>query len=337
MFTFKQLEAVYWIADLGGFAAAARKLNTTQSAVSKRIQELESSLGEVLFDREKRQARLSEKGEQVLVLARRLLEHRDAAVEQLSKPEVVARRVRIGVTELTAITWLPRLVRLIRQTYPRVVIEPDVDSSLSLRDKLLADEMDLIIAPDVVADARFASHRVGTARLAWMCKPGLLPTSRAVSLQELASTTILTQGDRSGTTAMFKPWLQSPEFLQANTISSNNTLVLIGLTVAGIGVSYLPLACLKPLIERRALAVVKTSPSLPEINYVALFRSGRKSTLISSLVSLAQQVCDFSSLFQTDALDAKASEDLGRALFSKIGTSSARTARAPARPKMKKT
>ena len=41
MFTYKQLEALYWIAELGGFAAAARKLNTTQSAISKRVQELE--------------------------------------------------------------------------------------------------------------------------------------------------------------------------------------------------------------------------------------------------------------------------------------------------------
>jgi len=41
MLTFKQLEAVYWVVKLGGFAAAAAKLHTTQSAVSKRVQELE--------------------------------------------------------------------------------------------------------------------------------------------------------------------------------------------------------------------------------------------------------------------------------------------------------
>ncbi|WP_436315798.1 helix-turn-helix domain-containing protein [Variovorax sp. LjRoot84] len=40
----------------------ARKLNTTQSAISKRVQELESSLGAPLFDRAQRNAKLSEKG-----------------------------------------------------------------------------------------------------------------------------------------------------------------------------------------------------------------------------------------------------------------------------------
>lgn len=31
--TFKQLEAVYWVVQLGGFAQAANKMHTTQSAV----------------------------------------------------------------------------------------------------------------------------------------------------------------------------------------------------------------------------------------------------------------------------------------------------------------
>ncbi|SDC24283.1 LysR substrate binding domain-containing protein [Variovorax sp. CF079] len=95
-------------------------------------------------------------------------------------------------------------------------------------------------------------------------------------------------------------------------------LALIGFTVAGIGVSYLPRACLKPLIDRRALAVLKTSPALPLVNYVALYRSGGQSSLMSSIAELAQEVCDFSNLFQTSAFDAK-SNDLGSALFGGLG------------------
>ena len=37
MVTFKQLEALYWIGTLGSFEAAAQHLETTQSAISKRI------------------------------------------------------------------------------------------------------------------------------------------------------------------------------------------------------------------------------------------------------------------------------------------------------------
>jgi DNA-binding transcriptional LysR family regulator len=156
--TFKQLEALYWIGQLGGFAQAANQLHTSQSAVSKRVHELELLFDTELFDRSQRTARLTEKGEEMFVLAKKLLEQRDAAVEQFGKPGVVERRIRIGVTELTAMTWLPRLVGLIQQHYPKVILEPDVDDSLQLRDKLLVDELDVVIVPDTFADSRMRAR-----------------------------------------------------------------------------------------------------------------------------------------------------------------------------------
>ncbi len=304
MFSFKQLEALYWIATLGGFAAAARKLNTTQSAVSKRIKELESSFDTALFDRDLRQARLTEKGEELLMVAKRLLEQRDAAVEQFSKPEVVERRLRIGVTELTAMTWLPRLVKQVREHYPKVVIEPDVDLSVSLRDKLLADEIDAIIVPDAFAESRFSVLPMGKVKSVWMAKPGLLPRlssgSRVLRMHELAQYTILTQGDKSGTGIIYDRWFKSQVVSPSNSISCSSLVALIGLTVSGMGVSYLPHLCLRSLVERGALEVVETTPALPEIPYVALYRGERKSNFISSILMLAQECCEFSDLFQIE-------------------------------------
>ena len=93
MMTFKQLEAIYWVARLGGFSQAAQKLYTTQSALSKRIQDLEALFDTPLFDRTLRTARLTEKGEEMYALSKRLLAEREAAVEQFMRPEVIERRV----------------------------------------------------------------------------------------------------------------------------------------------------------------------------------------------------------------------------------------------------
>src|SRR5450830_693722 len=193
MMTFKQLEALYWIVQLGGFAPAAQKLHTSQSAVSKRVHELEQAFDTPLFDRSQRTARLTEKGEEMFLLARKLLRERDLAVEQFAKPEVIERRLRIGVTELTAMTWLPRLVALVQEHYPKVKLEPDVDGSLPLRDKLLADELDLILVPDAFADTRLRSKVVGQVESAWMAKPGLVP-SGTTRLHELAQVPLLSLG-----------------------------------------------------------------------------------------------------------------------------------------------
>jgi DNA-binding transcriptional LysR family regulator len=301
--TFKQLEALYWVVQLGGFSPAAQKLHTTQSAVSKRVQELEALFDIPLFDRSLRAARLTEKGEEMFMVAKRLLEQRDAAVEQFQRPEVVERRVRIGVTELTAMTWLPRFVNVIQHCYPRVVIEPDVDMSTSLRDKLLADEVELIIVPDAFDDSRFTSKRVGTVENAWMCKPGMVSANRPLRIHELAAYRLLTQGDRSGTGLLYERWFKSIGVRPSNTMTSNSLVALLGLAVSGFGIGYMPRKCLSPMMEAGLLEVVKVTPELPETPYAALYKSERRSTLLASLVMLAQDSCDFGSTFRTDAVE----------------------------------
>jgi DNA-binding transcriptional LysR family regulator len=298
MLTFKQLEAVYWVAHLGGFSQAAHRLHTTQSAISKRIQELESIFSTELFDRTQRNARLTEKGEEMLMLAKRLLSMRDEGVEQFSSPDVVQRRVRIGVTELTAMTWLPRLVDLIQSHYPKVVIEPVVDLATELRLKLLADELELIITPDVFSDSRLATKRVGKVENAWMSKPGIVSNRKQLRLHELASHRLLIQGTASGTGLLYDRWFKSLGLQFDNTLRSTSLLALIGMTVSGLGVSYLPKHCLEPMIESGALSIVNVTPGLPETEYVASYKAEQRSTLLSSIVMLAQESCDFRHMFQ---------------------------------------
>jgi DNA-binding transcriptional LysR family regulator len=88
------------------------------------------------------------------------------------------RRLRLGVTELTAMTWMPRLVDLIQQCYPKVVIEPDVDDSTKLSEKLMTEDVGLIIPPEAVTDTRFVAKVIGRVESTWMCKPGLIDASR---------------------------------------------------------------------------------------------------------------------------------------------------------------
>lgn len=297
--TFKQLEAFFWVVQAGGFAQAATRLHTTQSAVSKRIQELESLFDTALFDRSMRSARLTEKGEEMFMQAKRLLDQRDATVELLQRPEVLERHVRIGVTELTAMTWLPRLVGAIEANFPRVIIEPRVDASVMLRDKLLDDEVDLMIVPEMFNDQRFVSKRVGVVEHALMCKPGLVGRRRRLRTDDLTAHRLLTQDDRSGTGQLYNRWLRSIGVKTANTVFSNSLVALIGLTVSGMGISYLPRKCLAPMVDSGALEVLNVSPALPSAPYAAVCRVDRQSGLVASIARLAQEHCDFGRIFQT--------------------------------------
>jgi len=296
MITFKQLEALYWIAELGSFETAANKLYMSQSAISKRIQELEDSFGVQLFDRSKRQARLTEKGSELLEYAKELLEKRDLLVERVSSSEVLVKRFRLGVTELTALTWLPALVERIRQTYPRVHIEPSVELSSDLFRKLGDDQLDLIIVPDVYDDARFVVTPLKTVENVWMCAPHLAPARSPIDLEELGSYTVLTQGSSSGTGLVYERWLSSHNVQMPRTLTSHNLLVQVGLTLSGLGISYLPKQCLSHLVDAGMLSIISTKPGLPLIRYAAMYRLDRQMGLNGYVAQMAYKSCNFSNL-----------------------------------------
>jgi DNA-binding transcriptional LysR family regulator len=86
------------------------------------------------------------------------------------------------------------------------------------------------------------------------------------------------------------------------SLVSSNMLALISMAVSGLGVTYLPWRCLQPMIDSGMLAMIKVTPALPVTRYVALYRRDQPSTLVASVTVLAQESCDFTRMFQTDAV-----------------------------------
>ena len=82
-----------------------------------------------------------------------------------------------------------------------------------------------------------------------MARPGLVKQRHTFTLEELAEHPILTQGGRSGSGLFFNKWLKSEGVVFPKVLSSDSLTALVGLTVAGLGVSYLPRRCFQPLID----------------------------------------------------------------------------------------
>lgn len=70
----RQLRMLCAIAEEGSFTAAAERVHTVQSNVTKRMHELESELGHVLFVRHRDGATLTAAGLRFLGYARRILQ-----------------------------------------------------------------------------------------------------------------------------------------------------------------------------------------------------------------------------------------------------------------------
>lgn len=85
------------VAELGSFSAAAEKLYTTQSAVSKQVLALERELEVSLFERTHRRAVLTKEGEIVLRYAQQILgDHRDMLAELRKVQEQEGGKVSIA-------------------------------------------------------------------------------------------------------------------------------------------------------------------------------------------------------------------------------------------------
>lgn len=294
--TLKQVEALYWIAELGSFEAAAMRLNTTQSAISKRIQELESRFDLEIFDRSRRTACPTPKGEEILQSARQLLDMRDGLLVQLGAQEAMFHRLRLGVTELTALTWLPILADRLRKRFPKLEIEPEVGLSRALYERLADRTIDLIIVPDVFTDPRFSVTSVGKVENAWMYADGVMPARRGFTLADIAQQTVIVQGKDSGMGISYSQWFRSHGIDTPRTVVCSNLVAQIGLTVSGLGVSYLPRTCLSHLTDQGVLRLARTTPALPRIHYVAMYPSSRPADFLGEVARLSQACCDFSQL-----------------------------------------
>src|SRR6185312_12175286 len=98
-----QLRTFVTVAESGGFARAAGRLNLTQSAASRQIMALESVLGLPLFARDGQHTTLTLEGEDLLRRSRRLLADADSLAER-------AHALKGGQTGILRISASPQVL-----------------------------------------------------------------------------------------------------------------------------------------------------------------------------------------------------------------------------------
>lgn len=128
----------------GGFSRAAAALGQTQSSVSQVIAALEKEVGEPLFVRDRRAARLTEAGQVLLGHAERVqgaLEEARQALKALDGE--VSGPLAIGTSDTLATYVLPPVLAAYRARYPGVALRLDNRPSPAVALKVAARELDL--------------------------------------------------------------------------------------------------------------------------------------------------------------------------------------------------
>jgi DNA-binding transcriptional LysR family regulator len=132
------------IIDTGGFTSAAEVVHRSQSAISLQVKRLEETIGQPLFERNRRSFGLTGAGETLIPYARRMLKLHEQTVAAMIRPDVVG-TVRIGLIDEYAPRFLPEILSPFAKAYPGVKVTVRCEPSTRLLPALAKDELDLAL------------------------------------------------------------------------------------------------------------------------------------------------------------------------------------------------
>lgn len=290
MLTFKQLEALQqWVAT-GSIAGAAEKLFTTESALSKRLQELERTLGVAVFDRSGRALSLTGTGEVVLAMTQQLLAQRDALMDISRTPRFEGRRFRLGMTEFIASGWLTQLLEGVRQRYDRVDLEPRIGLSFDLVRDLSANELDVVIVPKSAVSPELVTRPLFVSSNVWVGAPALVQGVDVLDPEQLRNYSLILQPRNSALDTSVRRWFEDNHTALPRIISCNSLAGVKSLAIAGFGVVPLPLAYCRAEIEAGRLKPLEVRPALTERVYCAVRKPGPEQGLAALMSAVVEDI-----------------------------------------------
>jgi DNA-binding transcriptional LysR family regulator len=144
----RALRTLVAIAEHGSFAAAARALNLSESAVSTQVRGLEGELHIALFDRAKRPPALNEAGKALVTKARELMSSYEDLQTSVSSKGAIEGRIRLGAVGTTLTGILPVALTVIRERYPNLHIDIVSGFSEELVQQVESRALDAAIVSD---------------------------------------------------------------------------------------------------------------------------------------------------------------------------------------------
>src|SRR3954468_21773349 len=145
MYDPSQLRTFLAVAQTLSFTQAARRLGLRESTVSQHVRRLEDAAGRQLFTRDTHSVELTEDGEAMLGVARRILAGHDQATAFFTRTRLRG-RLRFGASEDFVVTRLPEVLEGFRYDHPEVDLELTVELSGTLHEQLAAGKLDLVLA-----------------------------------------------------------------------------------------------------------------------------------------------------------------------------------------------
>ena len=200
---FHQLYIFQTVASHLSFSRAADALDITQPAVSIQVQELERSLGVILFHRRPRGLRMTDMGEAVLAYSQQIFTLSNNLLETIQEmQDLKAGHLTLGASTTPGEYVLPMAVGKFRQIYSNIQVELVIGNTRSIIQRILDHEIDIGMVGDHVSGVSAELEMVDYLEDAIVLVAGPAhPAAQqpGISLQEVADLGLVVREEGSAT------------------------------------------------------------------------------------------------------------------------------------------
>ena len=236
------VRAFVCVADRGSVSLAARDLHVTQSAVTRRLQRLETSLGAVMLDRRTRPITLTAAGQAALERCRRLLNEVREVRAAAGNRHFPAGELRIGVAHALTELTLTEPIGDVRRRFPNVALRLSTGWSRDLLERVRIKALDaaVILLPDGERlPAEVSGKEVGKDKLVIVAlrRKGRPPARR---VQDLAGVQWILNPEGCAARAALRRLLLQADVDMVVAVESYNYDLQLALVAQGRGLSLVP-------------------------------------------------------------------------------------------------
>ncbi|MEZ8400031.1 LysR substrate-binding domain-containing protein [Vibrio splendidus] len=291
MIELKHLRTLTTLRDSGSLTATATSLHLTQSALSHQLKDLEARIGGQLFLRKTRPVKFTSEGEILLKLADEIQPKIAKAENELaSLKEDVNGRLHMAIECHSCFQWLMPALKEYQVAWPSVTLDFSSGFGFEPLPALMAGELDLVITSDIQPRSEvhyeplfdFEMRLIAAINSPLAEKPSIEP-------QDLSDITMLSYPVQKQRLDVVKHFLQPAGVEPKKWKQADNTLMLVQMVSAGLGVAALPNWAISEFSRQGLIASKPLGKGLSRRLFAAVRNSEKDKRYLQAFFSTARQ------------------------------------------------
>jgi DNA-binding transcriptional LysR family regulator len=273
------VEAFIAIAEQGSFQKAAGTLFITQTALTRRLQNLEALLGVKLVERTTRSVALSALGREFLPRARRLLSDLSAALVEIKETGKAQRgEVSLACVPTVGVQYLPRIIEEYSSRWPDNRIRILDHASAGVADAVLRREAEFGINIGGHHHPELSSVPLLADRFVLICRDDHpLARRRTLTWKQVQPHALIFVGAGSGNRPLLDSALGTRNLALRSQYEVQRSSTALGLAAAGVAAAVVPSLALQRGTYPNLRVLALTDPVVSR----TLVLVGRKASHLS--------------------------------------------------------